>query len=184
MNYTKEQLYEYGMRDIPGYEGLYAVTSCGRVWSYRRKIFLKPGKNKNGYLQAILSKNGDKKNFYIHRLVIETYNPCENMKDLQVNHCNENKQNNCLNNLEWCDAKYNNNYGTRNQRAAAAISKKVRCIETGVIYESLTEASRQTSIAVSNISECCNGKRKTAGGFHWEYIQIINLIAASDKTYR
>ena len=92
------------------------------------------------------------------------------MKDLQVNHCDENKQNNCLNNLEWCDAKYNNNYGTRNQRAAVAISKKVRCIETGVIYESLTEASRQTSIAVSSISECCNGKRKTAGGFHWEYI--------------
>lgn len=39
MNYTKEQLYDYGMRDIPGYEGLYAITSCGKVWSYKRKIF-------------------------------------------------------------------------------------------------------------------------------------------------
>lgn len=166
MNYTNEQLYEYGIRDIPGYEGLYAVTSCGRVWSYRSKKFLKPNKNNYDYLYIVLSKNGNPKTKTVHRLVMETYNPCENMKDLQVNHRDENKENNCLNNLEWCTAKYNVNYGTRNERTR----KRVRCIETGIIYESLSEASRQTGIAQSSISECCNGKRKTAGGFHWEYI--------------
>lgn len=166
MNYTKEQIYEYGMRDIPDYEGLYAVTSCGRIWSYKRKIFLKPCKTKNGYLQVTLSKNGDREQIYIHRIVMETYEPCENMKDLQVNHKSEIKIDNSLNNLEWCDARYNVNYGTRTQRTR----KRVRCIETGIIYESLTEASSKTGISQGSISECCNGKRKTAGGFHWEYI--------------
>ena len=170
MNYTKEQIYEYGMRDIAGYEGLYAVTSCGRVWSYKKKIFLKPGKTKKGYLQVTLYKNGNREIIYVHRLVMETYNPCENMKDLQVNHKSEIKIDNSLNNLERCTAKENINYGTRNKRAAAAISKKVRCIETGIVYPSASEASRQTGINQSGISRCRNGAYKTAGGYHWEYV--------------
>ena len=158
------------MKDIKGYEGLYAVTSCGKVWSYKSKIFLKPRKHSRGYLQVYLSKNGDKKNSYIHRLVMETYCPIEGMNDLQINHLDENKENNCLNNLEWCDARHNMNYGTRNQRAAAALGKRVCCIETGIIYESLSEAARQTKIDKSSISKCCRGKQKTAGGFHWEFV--------------
>ena len=168
-NYTNEQIYEYGMRDIKGYEGLYAVTSCGRVWSYKSKIFLKPFKNKKGYLRVCLSKNGDKKNPYIHRLVMETYCPIEGMNDLQINHCDENKENNCLNNLEWCDAKYNNNYGTRTARSAAARSKAVRCLDDKKLFLSTMEASRQTGINHGNISRCCNGKRKTAGGKRWMF---------------
>ena len=166
MNYTKEQLYEYGMRDIPGYEGLYAITSCGRVWSYKRKIFLKPNKNNCGYLYIVLSKNGNPKTKTVHRLVMETYCPIERMKDLQVNHKTEIKIDNSLNNLEWCDARYNNNYGTRNQRTR----KRVLCVETDVIYESISDAARQTKIDISSISKCCRGKQKTAGGFHWQYI--------------
>ena len=170
MNYTKEQLYKYGMRDIPGYEGLYGITSCGRVWSYKRKIFLKPCKTKNGYLQVTLFKNGDRERVYVHRIVLETYEPCENMKDLQVNHKSEIKIDNSLNNLEWLTAKENINYGTHNKRIAAARGKKVRCIETGIVYSSISEASRQTGINIGSISQCCNGKQKTAGGFHWEFV--------------
>ena len=184
-NYTNEQLYEYGMRDIPGYEGLYAITSCGRVWSYKRKIFLKPCKTKNGYLQVTLSKNGDREQIYVHRVVIETYEPCENMKDLQVNHKSEIKTNNCLNNLEWMTAKENCNYGTRNERAAATlknnpkISKAVRCLDDKKLYPSAVEIERQTGIKHQNISACCHGKQKSAGGLHWMFEEDYqNMLVA------
>jgi hypothetical protein len=99
------------MRDIPGFEGKYAITSCGKVWSHKRKRFLKPQMNEKGYLRIQLHG----KYYRIHRLVAMAYLPNPNNLP-QVNHKDENKQNNCLNNLEWCDAKYNNNYGTKIQR--------------------------------------------------------------------
>ena len=99
------------MKDIKGYEGLYGITSCGKVWSYYSKKFLKPKDNGNGYLQVILYKDKEKKSCYVHRLVADAYIPnTENLP--QINHRDENKTNNCLQNLEWCDAKYNINYGT------------------------------------------------------------------------
>ena len=96
------------MKDIKGYEGLYAVTSCGKVWSYRKKIFLKPGKDKFGYLQVTLSKNGCKQNKRIHRLVMETYCPIEGMDNLDVDHIDFNIENNSLNNLRWLAPEQNN----------------------------------------------------------------------------
>ena len=150
------------MKDIKGYEGLYAVTSCGKVWSYRRKIFLKPSKNKDCYLRVKLTKNGDKKSFYIHRLVMENYCPTEGMEKMEVDHIDFNIENNSLNNLRWLSPEENHK---RQKRC-----KKVRCIETGVIYESISDAARQTGICRQNIGKCCNGKIKTAGGFHWEFV--------------
>ena len=179
-NYTNEQIYEYGMRDITGYEGLYAVTSCGRVWSYRSKRFLKSYKEGHGYLKVDLCKNGERKKKKIHRLVLETYNPCENMEELQANHLDENKENNCLNNLSWMTAKQNCNYGTRNQRSAAARGKKVRCIDTGVIYESTKEAERQTSINQGNISKVCRGIYKSAGGLHWMFEEDYQNVLVAE----
>lgn len=170
MNYTKEQIYEYGMRDIPGYEGLYAVTSCGKVWSYKRKIFLKPRKSIGGYLQVCLYKGCDRQFFYIQRLVLETYNPVEEMKKLHANHHDECKEHNYLNNLEWMTCKENINYGTHNERMGKAKGKRVLCVETGVIYSSTREAARQTGIDQSSISKACRGIQKTAGGYHWKYI--------------
>ena len=149
------------MKDVQGYEGLYAITEDGRVWSYRSKKFLKPGKDSGGYLQVQLYNNGKRTFCLIHRLVAAAYLPNpDNL--LEVNHRDENKQNNAVSNLEWCDHSYNINYGTRNKR----ISKAVRCIETGVIYNGTREAGRQTGLNQSSISEVCNGKRKTCGGFH------------------
>lgn len=105
------------IKDIKGYEGLYAITSCGKIYSYTSKKFLKPIQQKNGYLRICLSKNNIRKNFLIHRLVIETYNPVDSMENLQVNHLNENKVNNFLNNLQWVTPKDNINYGNRNAKA-------------------------------------------------------------------
>lgn len=69
------------MRDIPGYEGLYAITSCGKVWSHRNKKFLKPDINGRGYHRVVLSKNGETKRFLVHRLVAEAYIPNPNNYD-------------------------------------------------------------------------------------------------------
>ena len=145
------------MLDIKGYESLYAITSCGKVYSYRAKRFLKPGKDKYGYLQVNLCKDGKQKTYRIHRLVAEAYLP--NPDNLpQVNHIDENKSNNALPNLEWCTAAYNINYSQ---------AKKVICVETGKIFNSVSEAD--DFVNGHNVASVCKGQRKTAGGYHWKY---------------
>lgn len=167
------------MKDIKDFEGLYAITSCGRVWSYRKQKFLQPNTDKDGYLYVVLSVNQKRKTVKIHRLVANAYIQNDN-NFTQVNHRDENKQNNCVNNLEWCDSKYNDNYGTRNKRMGEnhkgktigdkhPVSKKIICIETMIVYGSIREASRECNIHSGCICKCCKRERETAGGFHWMY---------------
>lgn len=165
--------------DIPGYEGLYQISNFGRVKSFYFKNLriLKPHKVK-GYSNVELYKNKKKKQFYIHRLVMENFCPIENMNVLDVNHKDEDKSNNHISNLEWMTHKDNLNYGSRAEKARMKMqgknssrSKKVRCIEKDVIYEALREAERQLGIPATNISKACKGKIKTAGGYHWEYVE-------------
>lgn len=118
------------------------------------------------------------KNHSIHRLVAEAFIP--NPENLpEVNHKDENKVNNAVSNLEWCDKKYNINYGNsaksrqiKNRQRSLSMSKKVLCVETGVIYPSIIEAYRQTGIGQKEIIGVCKHKphRKTAGGYHWKYV--------------
>lgn len=147
------------MRDIPGYEGLYGITSCGRVWSYRAKRFLKPFDNGKGYLRVSLRKDGKRKDFLVHRLVAETYLP--NPDNLsQVNHKDEDKSNNALPNLEWCTAVYNINY---------SLAKKVICVETGKIFESVNEAAEAVNRNAKTLSNHLRGRKKTCAGLHFKY---------------
>ena len=111
------------MKDIKGYEGLYAITSCGKVWSYQSKRFLLPYKNNKGYLFVKLSKGGIRKAYSIHRLVALNYIPNPENKE-QVNHKDENKENNCINNLEWMTNYENCHYGTRNQRVSQTLKNR------------------------------------------------------------
>ena len=111
-------------RPIEGYEGLYEVSSYGKVRSldrydsrnhFRKGKVLSLVKNKEGYLQVNLCCNGKNKMFLVHRLSAQAFIP--NPDNLpQVNHKDEDKTNNSVDNLEWCDCSYNNNYGTRKDK--------------------------------------------------------------------
>ena len=157
------------MKDIKGYEGLYAITPEGEVWSYKRKKFLTPIDDGDGYFQVILYKDGKMKHYRTHRLVADAYIP--NPDNLpQVNHRDENKTNNCLQNLEWCDAKYNTNYGTCITKRSNSCKKPILQydLDGNFIREwsSATDVGREVK---PNICRCLKGKTKTAYNFIWKY---------------
>lgn len=156
------------MKDIKDYEGLYAVTEDGRVWGHKRKHFLSPDSVK-GYLRVTLSKNNKTKKVFVHRLVLETFNPIEDMEKLQVNHKNENTSDNRIENLEWTTAKENANYGTRKERIGKTKSTAVYCVELDRVFESMIAAERELGVNTGGISMCCRGERKTSGGYHWQF---------------
>lgn len=180
-------------RDIEGYEGLYQVSNYGNVKSlnYRRtgkEKMLSPNANNCGYLYVNLWKEGKMKYKQIHQLVAKAF--IQNPLNLpQVNHKDENKTNNFVfvrqdgtvdqerSNLEWCTQGYNNNYGTRNKRAAEARingkrSKQVFQYSLDgtlvAIWPSTAECGRN-GFYITNVSACCNGKRKTHKGYRWSY---------------
>ena len=156
------------------YDG-YEVSTWGRVRSLNYKHtgkieIIKQGDDGRGYLFVHLWKNRKQKTCKVHRLVAIAFIP--NPDNLpEINHINENKHDNRVENLEWCTRKYNINHGTRTERQAKTRGKKVRCIETGVIYDSTRHVECETGLAHSSICQCCKGQRyKTVGGFHWEYV--------------
>ena len=209
-------------KDIQGYEGQYMVSNLGRVKSFKKNSngnILKISDDGNGYKQISLYKNGKSKTWKIHRLVAIAFIP--NPNDLpQVNHKDEDPSNNCVDNLEWCDGKYNSNYGNHNKKLSEAhtgkvlteehkqhigkaskerwqneeyrqkvidartgfkhseetkkkmsesAKKKVRCIETGEIFNSMQEAGDKYNRCPYNLSRAIkNGK--TFAGYHWELL--------------
>lgn len=149
------------MVDISGYEGLYAITSCGKVWSYRSNKFLKPVRKRKGYLSVHLcDEAGNIKTCFIHRLVANAYLPNPNCFP-QVNHKDENKSNNCLNNLEWCSAQYNNDYSK---------SKQIKCVETGEVFKSAACAARKLKLHKSGIYRVLTGQIQKTNNLKFIYI--------------
>ena len=175
-------------KTVKDYEGLYEVSNYGEVKSlerldrFGRKVkekLLKPKKTEDGYLFVTLSKNGVKKTFYINRLVYSTFVE-EIPEGMQVNHIDENKENNKVDNLNLMTSKENINWGTHNSRVAAALtnhpqrSKAVEAVDkvTGRVvftFPSTAEAERQ-GFNSGAVSGCCNGERKSHKGFIWRYI--------------
>ena len=162
-------------KDIEGYEGLYQVSNLGRVKSLRRNIILRQGITRNGYEIVNLYKNKSKY-FLIHRLVANVFIPNPNNYPI-VNHKDENKLNNCVDNLEWCTQKYNINYGTGIARRARSQSKIVLqySLDGTFIKEwkSMMDIQRNLGFNQSHISECCRNIRKTAYGYIWKYKKEI-----------
>ena len=151
-------------RDIKGYEGKYKISSYGKVKSlkYKDEKILRPSYDKDGYKQVILYNDGKGKKWFIHRLVAIHFLPNPNNLP-QVNHKDEDKANNAVENLEWCTCKYNINHGTAKNKRAKSQGKQVLCITTGETFYSIREAGRYYSINKAHIIECCKGKAKSAG---------------------
>ena len=136
-------------------------------------LMLKQSIDVGGYSNVVLTNNGIKKSFKVHRLVAETF--IKNPKKLQqINHKDENKQNNAVNNLEWCNSSYNNNYGSRNIKVAKKLRKKVDCIDIDghliKTYESI-QATKEDNFSPNKVCQVCKNKygRKTHKGYLWKY---------------
>lgn len=161
---------EYGAKDILGYEGEYAITCGGCIWSYKSEKFLKTRFNRDGYEVVNLSKNGILKTFSIHRLVAQAFIPNPNNYS-QVNHIDGDKENNNIWNLEWCSAKQNNIHAIETGlRKSKSCIRRIHCIETGFVYDNVAQAARATKTPSTSIWNCLKGKQKTANMFHWEYV--------------
>jgi hypothetical protein len=163
---------------VSGYENYYEVSNFGRVKSYHRYKegkLLKFNKNHFGYLSVALIKNGQVKLTKVHRLVAKEF--LKNPQNLpQVNHIDEDVTNNRVDNLEWCTASYNINYGTRNLKMAITQSTPVlqytRDFKLIKEWGSIKEAAEYLGISKNgrgHITECCKGRRNKAYGYIWKY---------------
>lgn len=176
---------------IQGYESLYEVSNLGNVKSLSKvrgccnggEKILKQQYAKSGYMIVGLCKNGKMKSFNVHKLVAKAFIPNFNNKP-QINHIDGNKCNNKVDNLEWCTVSenvkhaYDNNLkkgawvGQKdgkhpNSRKVAQYNKEMILIK---IWDSMSEAHRETGVFVDSISKCCKKIYKTAGGYIWEYV--------------
>ena len=163
-------------KDIKNYEGIYRVSNCGEIMSlynYRGKNNILKPRLKRGYYQIGLRKNGKRKWFAVHRLVAEAFIENPNKYPV-VNHIDENKLNNNVDNLEWCSIAYNNSYGSRLARVSKTnkLRKEIEqyTLDGNLVktFFSMTDASRETGFSLTNISNCINGKFKQANGYIWK----------------
>lgn len=179
----------YQISDLGNVRSVDRIVRRPKMGNFAKKSqLIRPTKNK-GYLSVQLSKNGVLKTHKVHRLVAENFldknnfklMPYEDIKKidlnkLEVNHINEDKSDNRAKNLEWCTHEYNIKYGTwiirrKNNFDYSYCSKKVGQYDLNnnliKIWNSISEAQKELKIA--HISDCCNKKRKKAGGYIWKH---------------
>lgn len=157
---------------VIGYESQYMVSDDGIVFRKTEKGLkaLEPAEDKDGYCKVSLCKNNKKTSVFVHRLVAEAFIPNSAMLPC-VNHKDENKKNNDVENLEWCSVQYNNTYNNLALKKGAKRRKPIVAVGKGVIlyFESITEASEKLHLSHGNISSCLSGRRKSAGGMVFDY---------------
>lgn len=159
-------------RDVVGGEEFYQISSMGRIRNKKTQKILKP--SKSGAYRHIELKYGINKNCSIHRLVAEAFIP--NPFELKcVNHIDENKENNKVENLEWCTYQYNRKYG---KGSLARNSKIIQYDMAGnalKIWGSIKEASEKHGLNYQGISMCCRNKRKSCGGYMWSFANLEDV---------
>ena len=177
-------------RDVQWYEGLYQVSSLGRVRSCDRFVnskggtrlhkckVLKPGIGRDGYLNVVLSKDNKHTAFNVHRLVYETFNG-KIPEGMEINHIDEDKSNNSLENLNLMTHKENINWGTGIERRAKSMINHKRLSKSVLQfdlqgnflaeYPSQSEAERKLGIRCTSICNALKGRYKTAGGYIFRY---------------
>lgn len=165
-------------KDIPGYEGLYQVSNLGmvkriKILSRKEQRIIKQYADRSGYMTVYLyNGEGTRGFFLVHRLVAKVFVP-NPWKKKEVNHIDGNKSNNTFDNLEWSTRSENILHASKSLGKIMGVHKPVRCIETNKVYPNMCIASKHTGVARSSINEIClhsNPHRKTAGGYHWEFI--------------
>ena len=167
-------------KDITEYEGLYQISTFGRVKSLAKAgsgghtsdIIMKLNKDKDGYLLIHLVKDGKRRVHKVHRLVAQEFIP--NPDNLpQINHIDEVKSNNYVTNLEWCTQSYNNKFGKgKNNRAITKSKPVIQLSKEGLFireWSSAKEASVGLNINRQNIVTCCKGRVRSVGGYKWIY---------------
>ena len=161
-------------KEIPGYEGVYWASTLGHVRSTNG--VLKPSKHRDGYLKVVFCVKGVRKTYQVHRLIALTFIP--NPDNLpQINHKDENKTNNHIDNLEWCTMDYNIHYGTGQIRCrnrglpsnARPVSQYSLNGEFIARYPSTMEAERQTGVAQANINACARHVHHQMCGYVWRF---------------
>lgn len=174
---------------IRGYPD-YLVYADGKVFSKKTNRFLKHSFMRSGYPTVELFNSDGSRRVLVHRLVAEAFVP-NPKKHRFVNHKDENKSNPSADNLEWCTAEYNQNYGTCKQRRIAntdytnpvyrenavknsmKLRRPVEQLENEIViaeYESSADAGRKTGLNTTHINECCHGgARKHVGGYGWRF---------------
>ena len=172
-------------KDIRGSDGLYKISNKGKVYSVKSNKFLSQTKNHKGYFLVTIFVHGVRKTITVHRLVADAF--LENPNNYpQINHKDEDKTNNNVENLEWCTCSYNVKYGNgylkRKEKksylyAIKATKKKVIQMDKNFniihIWDSISDAGRTLGINISDISNCCLKRkyRHTAGGYRWSFVQ-------------
>jgi len=170
-------------KDVVGFEDRYKVSSAGLVYSKHKNQLKATKKNNRGYVQVSLHKDGKEHTYLLHRVVAMAFIPNPNNLP-QINHIDEDKENNRVENLEWCTRIENERHGTKHKRCVEhtdynAIARKnskpvAQYTLDGKlikIWESLAAMSAETGYSRGNISMCCNGKYKNMlYGFSWAYV--------------
>lgn len=166
-------------KEVYGFNVLYEVSNKGRVRTrytsgkYYSKdyTYLEPCDNGNGYLRFNWSTGKCRKTVYVHRLVAEAFIP-NPMGYLEVNHIDEDKSNNSVDNLEWCNRDYNTHYGTRIKRSSSKRERPIECIDTGVIYPNFKSVLTELNVGKTALSNCLNGRSKSCSGMRWRYVNV------------
>ena len=157
-------------RGVPGYEGLYLISSWGRVFGVRRGKLRKLNVTDRGYLQVMLSKDGHRAYLLVHRLVAEVFIPNPENKP-HINHKNGDKRDNRVGNLEWCTVGENLLHRHRVLGQPGGRCKPVLCLTTGRVYPSAKAAADDLGLNRVGVTQVCNGNQKTTKKYKFTFME-------------